>query len=106
MTAAVWLIILIAMVAYGAGEYTSKLYGAHPSFRLGAYSMLAYMVSCLMFLVGMQRFNSLSVLGMVWTVLYSAITLSIAVLCFHEPLSVRQWIGIGFGLISIVMLSS
>lgn len=100
-----WHLIFFSMLFYALGEYMSKLYGNKQKPSYAVWAILGYMVPSCMFLPIIVRWNNLAALGTVWNVCYLFITLFIAFVCFHEHVSATQVVGIGFGIISIILLS-
>jgi multidrug transporter EmrE-like cation transporter len=105
MTTDVFILVLIAMVFYGFGEYFSKMFANTSLPRFVFLSLISYLFTAACWLPAIKKFNSLSVLGTIWNVSYVIITLSIGRFVFHEPLTILQIIGIILGFIAIVLLS-
>jgi hypothetical protein len=106
MTFFVWLIVALAMVLYGFGDYLSKLYSNTGSNWLAIWAVLLYSVVSVLWLVALKEYNSLSILGTVWSVLYAIVSIGVAIIAFHEPLVFRQIVGICLGILSIYFLST
>jgi multidrug transporter EmrE-like cation transporter len=105
MTTSVFILVLIAMMFYGFGEYFSKLFANVSSSKFAFLAILFYILTSCCFLPALKKFNSLSALGTVWNVGYTMITLGIGILIFHEPLTTLQILGIILGFIAIILLS-
>jgi len=103
MTVTLW--ILLAMVFYAIGEYSSKVYANTSLYRYGVIAMIGYMINALCFLPALSRMNSLTILGAIWNLGYVFITLFLGLVLFREPVTTTQMIGLVFGIISIVLLS-
>ena len=99
------ILIFIAMVFYGFGEYSSKMYANTTDNRYGIMAMLGYIVTAFCFLPTIIRYNSLTILGTIWNILYVLITLFIGLVVFKEPVTTTQAIGIVLGIVSIVLLT-
>jgi multidrug transporter EmrE-like cation transporter len=105
MTISVFLILLVAMVFYGFGEFFSKMFANTSLSKFGFLALLFYMLNASCFLPAIKKFNSLSILGTIWNIGYMIITLFVGIFIFGESLTTLQIIGIIFGIISIVLLS-
>lgn len=105
MTLGVILWIVIAMGFYFCGEIFAKWFANSPSPKNAILAMLFYTLNTACFLPALTKFNSLSILGTIWSVCYVIITITIGVFIFHEPLTTIKIIGLIFGLISIILLS-
>jgi multidrug transporter EmrE-like cation transporter len=105
MTVTVALIILVASVFYGFGEYYSKIYANTASIKALLTSLGFYNLTSLCFFPAIKRMNSLSVLGTIWNVAYMIVTIFLGVVVFGEVLTTLQIIGIILGIAAIICLS-
>lgn len=101
----VWVYVVLAMVFYGLGEWASKHYATQQRTVYAVVAMLGYMVNALLFLPALTRWNSLALLGTIWTIGYLAITLGLAFVVFQEQVTPRQMLGLVLGVIAVVLLS-
>lgn len=106
MTLYVWGLVLLAMILYGFGDYCSKIYSNAGGNWLAILAIALYSIVSVVWLIALKEYNSLSVLGTIWSVFYAVVTVGLAILVFHEPLTARQMIGIFFGIVSIYFMSS
>ena len=97
--------ILIAMVFYAIGEYSSKEYANTSLYRYGVVAMSGYMLNALCFLPALSKMNSLTILGTLWNLGYVIVTLFIGLVLFREAITTTQMVGLVMGVISIVLLS-
>lgn len=102
----VWLLVILAMILYAFGDYFSKIYSNSNSGWSAILAVVLYSIVSVVWLTALKEYNSLSILGTIWSVLYALVSVGLAVIVFHEPLMARQIIGICFGIISIYFLSS
>jgi multidrug transporter EmrE-like cation transporter len=105
MTLVVLFWLLLAMTFYSVGDYYAKVYANTHMLKYGILAFVTYCTNTLCFLLAISKFNSLSVLGTIWNVAYVVVTLFIGVAIFKEPLTTLQLIGVGFGVVSVVLLS-
>lgn len=103
MSITLW--VLIAMVFYAIGEYSSKEYANTSHWRYGAVAMFGYIVNALCFLPALSKMNSLTVLGTIWNLGYVFVTLFLGLVIFKEPLTALQVVGLSLGVISIILLT-
>ena len=93
------------MVFYAVGEYYSKKYANTSMAQFGAIAWAGYAINAFCFLPALSKYNSLSILGTIWNLLYVIITLLIGLAIFKEPITTTQMIGLGVAFIAIVLLS-
>lgn len=105
MTFQVLALIFLAMAFYGCGEYFSKLYANNPAAKIAWTAVCFYVVNAVIFLIAIERWNKLAILGTVWSIACMMTTLLIAVSIFNEPVTLSQKIGILLGVVSIALLS-
>jgi len=105
MTPSVWLFIILAMCFYGIGEYYSKIFANTKQYFFMMVSFIGYSINGLLFYPAMLKFNSLSILGTIWNVGYVFITLILGLVIFHEPVTLKQVIGILFAVLGVILLS-
>ena len=103
MSVTLWL--LVAMVFYAIGEYSSKKYANTAAINFAVVAMVGYTINALCFLPAISKMNSLTVLGTIWNLGYVFVTLFIGLCLFREPLTTTQMIGLIFGVISIILLT-
>jgi len=97
--------IVIGMIFYIIGEYYAKKY-ANISLRyFGAISLFGYSIGTVCWLGALSKYNSLSILGTMWNVLYIIITLVMGIVIFKESITTIQIVGLFFAFIAIILLS-
>jgi multidrug transporter EmrE-like cation transporter len=101
----VWIYVVAAMLFYGLGEWSSKLYASTQRYSYAALAMLGYMINALLFLPALTRWNSLAILGTIWNIGYLIITLALGLLVFQERLEPRQVVGLLLGIVAVCLLS-
>ncbi len=103
MTIVFW--IVIAMVFYTIGEYFSKKYANTSLKSFGLISWLGYSINAFCFLPALAQYNSLTILGTVWNVLYMVLTLFVGLVLFKETITTMQMVGLCFAFVSIILMS-
>jgi multidrug transporter EmrE-like cation transporter len=103
MTLILW--IAFGMISFGVGEYFSKKYADTSLKSFGIFAWFGWIISSFCFLPSITRYNSLSILGTMWNILYVLITLSVGLIIFREPVTTTQAIGLVLGVIAIVLLT-
>lgn len=98
------LILLAGALFYASGEVWSKLYANTHRLTCACTALVFYLGSAICFLRGLSRINSLSVYGTLWNVSYALVTVAIGAGRFHEPVTLRQWLGILSGVAAILLL--
>jgi len=101
--ALVWL--LLAAAFFAAGEYLSKRWGMHPSLPFAFFVVGVYALGTFAWLPALLHKNQLAIMGTAWLLLAMAATITIGVLVFHEPLNLRQGIGVVLAAVALVLLS-
>jgi len=102
---AYWLWIAGSMVFYGLGEWGSKKWIAGPIWS--GYLILlftGYTLNLGCWLVAFRGHGNLAILGTIYGLLYSLVTIVISQGFFREQLTVLQWIGIALALIAVGLL--
>lgn len=102
MTMWIWLIVSVAMCA--VGEYTAKQWSINSSLKTAMISLLFYTMGTAAWFPVLRGQNKLIVAWMLWAILSAFSTILIG-LYFGESISSHQWIGMGLGLISIVLIA-
>ena len=96
---------LIGMTLYFIGTYHSKVYADTLQIKYAIYSALEFLITTTSWLVLLANVNKLAIIGSIWSICCCLITIFLAVIVFRENISNIQMIGIGFGFISIVLMS-
>jgi hypothetical protein len=104
MTVLLW--TLLAMLCYAGGEYASKRYALHPAWAFYWLAVLFYWSTTLTWMPVIRRTNTLAVSSTIWNICYFVISIALGVLVFHEKLTSQQVVGLVFGAIAVVLLSS
>jgi multidrug transporter EmrE-like cation transporter len=91
-------------VLYGAGEYCSKLWSQRPSIGLTILVVISYSLGALIWLPALRAHGNLGILTTIFSVVGTVVGVLIGLLLFHEPVSVKQFVGIGLALVSIALL--
>ena len=91
-------------VLYGAGEYFSKLWSQRPSIGMAVLVLASYCVAALCWLPALRAHGSLGILTTIFSVVGTVVGVLIGLLLFHEPISTKQFVGIGLALVSIALL--
>ena len=97
--------IIVGMIFYTIGEYYAKKYANTSLKSFGFASLIGYFICTCCFLPALSKYNSLSILGTIWNLLYLIITLFLGIIVFKETLTTVQIVGIGFGFIAIILMS-
>ena len=93
------------MIFYAFGEYFSKRYANTSLKHFGFLAVFLWSFNSFCFLPAISKFNSLSILGTIWNLLYVFITLFIGLVIFKEPITTIQTIGLVLGVIAIILLT-
>jgi len=96
--------ILGSLVLFSAGEAGSKLWVASGRWEWAASTIVLYAVGSAMWLPAIKRTNHLASLGSLWNAGAMITTVLMGTLVFHEQVTPRQWIGIGFGFVACFLL--
>jgi drug/metabolite transporter (DMT)-like permease len=100
-----WIIcFLSSALLYGIAEYLSKMYAnTGGSLSLCSAFILYCIISALWF-PALRQHNQLAVMTVIWTMMYIIVGSFVGVAFCHEKLTVMQWIGIVFAVISSILL--
>jgi len=95
-----------SMVFYVANEVVSKMWGNRPTPVLFVSSLLITVFTNGFWLAIMAKRNQLVLMGSIWLVLSTVLTVFIGIVCFHERLTAVQWAGVGTMLVGLCLLST
>jgi drug/metabolite transporter (DMT)-like permease len=99
--------IIGSLVCFSIGEAVSKYWAnaRYPYFSwLVVICVATYATGSLCWLPAIRERNHLSSLGSLWNAGAMVATVLIGAILFHETISIRQWVGIVFGLCACVLL--
>lgn len=96
--------LLLSAVLFGCGEYLSKRWASAPSWKLGAAVVFVDAIGVILWLPALMNRNQLSIVGVLWALLGTVVTLSIGLFIFKESLTWVQWIGIICAFVALVLL--
>jgi cell division protein FtsW (lipid II flippase) len=98
-------LIIIGLIATTAmGDYYSKMWSLSPGFPAFVRVLVSYSLGVGFWLILLRDTGNLARAGLIWGLSATAVLLVISQVAFQECLTLRQWIGIGFGTISMVLL--
>ena len=101
-----WFWAIGSMCFYGIGEWASKKWSL--SINANRYLFLlffGYMMNVVCWLPALKSHGSISILGTIYSTLYTIMTIVVGTLIFGEAVSIKQWIGISFAILAIGLLS-
>jgi len=96
--------LLLSAILFGCGEYLSKKWALEPSLKGGIAVILVDAVGVTLWLPALLNRNQLSIVGVMWALLGTVVTLSIGLFIFKETLNWVQWIGIVFAFAALALL--
>ena len=100
-----WVICtIIALVFYAVGEYYAKIYANTGKINVVILAMIAYMACVALWFPALKGNNKLVLMGTIWTVGYALIGLVIGTFLFQEHCTIKQYVGIGLGILSILLI--
>lgn len=100
-----WYWTFYSMVFYTIGEWSSRKWLQHPVNRWYiVICLVGYAINSICWLPALKLQGSLSNIGTIYAILYLTITIFLGALVFNESISIKQWVGIGFAMLSILML--
>ena len=100
-----WLLLGISASGVITGDYFAKLWSTNQRGLFILLSIAGYAVSSLFYIPTLLR-GGLVVTSIIWCVLSIIGFLFIGVYMFHESLSGLQWVGVGLGITSLIVLSA
>ena len=100
-----WFWLTLSLITYGIGEYGSKQWANKPSWSWIGLLIPSYLAGMVFWLLAMKAKNSLLVLGLVWAVAGTLITVGVALWCGERP-TILQVVGTVFCFIGIILLTS
>lgn len=100
----VWLLLLLSAAGVIAGDYFSKSWSVNQRVSLAALAIAGYACSAIFYMPTLLR-EGLIVTSVVWSVLSIIGFLVIGLFVFNETLTPLQWLGVGFGVVSLITLS-
>lgn len=97
-------LILISASSVVLGDYFAKSWSVSQRGWLFGGAFIAYGLSSIFYVPTLMR-EGLVVTSLLWTITATAGFLIIGLVLFREQLTMGQWIGIGFGVTALVILS-
>ena len=98
-----WLIF--SLISYSFGEAFSKMFANNHNLWMAFAALLCYTVNAAFWLPALCQMNQLAVLGSIWAVSYTILSVLIGIFFFSEVLTICQTIGIVLGLMAIILLT-
>lgn len=98
------LLLLLSAASVTVGDYFAKLWSVNHRPGYFLFAVLLGVISSLSFFPTLLR-EGLVVNAMLWTLLSLMGWLFVGLVIFHERLSPPQFIGIVFGVVSVVLIS-
>lgn len=102
-TALLWL--LVSMVTFSITEILAKMYAANANIKYILWSILLAGLNSVAFIKALQAYNSLSIIGTLWNIAYVTLTIGLAVVMYHEPLTAKQIAGFILSCVGVVLMS-
>lgn len=99
----VWLVI--SSICYAIGGYFSKKYALSQDTFLLICLLIAYNIGSITWIPAICQKSDLALVGTLWAVLSSLITIIVGIVIFQESITLLNGIGIFFAIISIIFLS-
>ena len=100
----VWLLLIISASGVVSGDYFAKYWSINhkPIFVILAF--VGYAISSLFYFPTLLS-KGLVVTSVAWSVLSIIGFMVVGILIFNETLTPTQWLGAGFGIVSLVILA-
>ena len=73
--------------------------------RLYGGIVFMYLFCSTCYLIALRNHSQIGVINSIWSCLGVVAVVIMGIFCFGETITVQQWIGIGFALIAIFLLS-
>jgi multidrug transporter EmrE-like cation transporter len=99
----IWLIL--SSLFFVIGDFASKKWVSNPNISHMIVLLASYTLSSLVWLPALMQKDSLSVTGILWSIVCMINTILLGVLYFKESLTMIQGIGIGLGFIACILMS-
>lgn len=96
--------LLLSASFFAVGEYLSKRWALAPSWQMTAAVIAVDVFATTLWLPALFHRNQLAIVGLMWLLLGTILTLSIGLFVFKEVLTWTQWAGMGFALVALVLL--
>jgi multidrug transporter EmrE-like cation transporter len=104
-TVPIWLVLFVTALCVVIGDYFAKLWAVSQNTLYVFLCIVMYSFSALMFLPSLLK-EKLAVATVFWSVFMVIGSIFVGSVIFHEHLTVRQWVGILFGVLSIIFITS
>ena len=99
-----WLFISIAFECFG--DYFVKKWSLDSaSIRMFVYSIVFYNLMLLSWMIVIWKSKEISIVGTIWLLLGHGCLIMVGAGIFHEPLTIKQWCGIGLAAVSLVLMT-
>ncbi len=105
MSLYVFIWLFISMVCFGLGEYFSKQLATSLNTKTVIQVLVSYFLATLAWIPAIHRYNVISVVGVIWSVLSILITVILGLIVFKEPVTTFKVVGIILAILSVIFLS-
>jgi multidrug transporter EmrE-like cation transporter len=105
MTLTVFAWLLLSICFFSMGEWSSKKYILDHNIKWLGVNFIGYIGSVIPWLVALSKYNHVSVVGLIWSLLSVVSTLVVGFVIFHEPITTLKVVGMVFAFIAIVLMS-
>lgn len=96
--------ILLSIGCFAVGEYFSKLWGNGPNVRYTLFMLTSYSMGSLLWLPSLLHKNSITQMGLTWSILSVVMTTLLGVGYFGESLTFWNWSGVFLAFASVILL--
>jgi glucose uptake protein GlcU len=101
----IWVLPLVALIVFeGIADVFAEEYSLHRGSALWIAAILAYIIANIFWLVSLKNGSGLARGGTIFSVASSIIAVVLGIFLFQEKLNAYQLAGIGFGIVSLVLI--
>jgi multidrug transporter EmrE-like cation transporter len=100
----VFSLLLLSALGVISGDYFAKYWSVEQRGWMYALAIVGYALSAVFYIPTLLR-EGLVVTSVVWVVLSTIGFLVVGILIFHETLTPLQWVGVGLGIASLLILT-
>jgi multidrug transporter EmrE-like cation transporter len=100
----IWLLLALSAAGVVSGDYFAKSWSLNQRGWVYGLAIAGYAVSALFYIPTLLR-EGLVITSVIWVVLSTIGFLVVGILIFHETLTPLQWVGVGLGIASLLILT-
>ena len=100
----IWLLLSVSALGIITGDYFAKFWSINQRTIFVVLAICGYAVSSFFYIPTLLK-QGLVITSLIWSLLAIIGFMFVGLYLFHETLTPMQWVGVGVGIISLIILS-